>query len=166
MRHTEHLQEYLHFFPIQHRKRNYHAQFLDQPLRQAELRYGRRVVGEHIHACVRLSIVPVGPLAVHSSRRDSLQPSTGKGMAPSVFDPGELGTELVLTPHPPPPMLGLFIHFRLSTPRGSDLAFVGPPMLNGASAVGASDIDCAALLTGTAARDGAESTARGKMDSS
>ena len=91
---------------------------------------------------MRPSTVPVGPAAVHSSRRASLPPSTGEGMAPSAFDPGEVDTGLASTSDPP------------------------TPTLNGASAVVANGIDCAALPTGAAFRVGAGSATRAKMDSS
>ena len=56
-------------------------------------------------------------------------------MAPSTFDPCEVGTGLTLTSGPPPSMLGLLTISGVPTPIGSELAFV--LMIDGVSAVGA-----------------------------
>ena len=52
-------------------------------------------------------------------------------MAPSGFKPGQIGTGLALTFDSLSAMLGVLTLLGHPTPIGSDLAFVGPPMLDG-----------------------------------
>ena len=113
-----------------------------------------------------LTLSAGGPDAVHSSWRASFPPSTDEGLAPSAFDHGEVGTGLVQMSDPPPLMVGLLTLLGLSTQICSELAFEGPLMLDCALVVGANGTDCTALPTGAAARVGAGSTARRKMDPS